>query len=214
MESDPPDYTQAALRMGDFIHNLRASMDHAIWAATPAAVQEATPTSVAFPLFGNKESYEKWVERRKEWYGTALFEVLRSSQPFNAAGTNKLHPLHILQFLSNNDKHRLLNIVANNQVGLGGVRVVPEPPGGVRSKVTTGLVQRGSVLARVEFERPAARGSVDLNPVFAYEQVLRYVDQDHLEHWLPVGEAMNVIGPAVVEAVGLVISAHAKDSEQ
>jgi hypothetical protein len=55
--------------------------------------------------------------------------------------------------------------------------------------------------------------SVHLNPVFAYEQVIRNVDQDDTEHWLQVGDAMNSIGPDVVEAVGYALSAHERDGE-
>jgi hypothetical protein len=109
-----------------------------------------------------------------------VFELLRSTQPFNAVSTGKLHPLHTLQFLSNTDKHQLLNIVANNQVDMGGVSVDPEPSGGVVSTVNQGVVTKGSVLARVEFARPTRPGktSVTLRPVFAFEQIFRYVDQD------------------------------------
>ncbi|MCZ0732539.1 hypothetical protein OY187_31285, partial [Mycolicibacterium iranicum] len=113
------------------------------------------------------------------------------------------------------DKHQLLNIVANSQVDMGGVSVVPEPPGGVASSVNQGVVAKGSTLARVEFARPELAGttSITLVPVFAFEQVFRYVDQDKAEHWLVVGDAMNEIGPDVVEAVGYVLSAHVKDTQ-
>ncbi|EHB48608.1 hypothetical protein MycrhDRAFT_5449 [Mycolicibacterium rhodesiae JS60] len=213
LESDL-DYTESALLMGDFIHNLRGALDHAVWAITPQHVQETRPTEVAFPLRSTEKSYTTWAKNRREWYGPAVFEALKSSQPFNAVGTGKLHPLHILQFLSNTDKHQLLNIVANNQVDLGGVSVVPEPPGGVVSTVNQGVVARGSVLARVEFARPEGPGktSITLVPVFAFEQVFRYVDQDAAENWLVVGDAMNEIGPDVVEAVTYVLSAHAQDT--
>jgi hypothetical protein len=208
-----PDYTEAALLLGDVVHNLRAAMDHAIWAVTPHDVQATSPTDVSFPLYSREDKYERWAAQRRAWYGPTVFEILHTYQPFNAVGTGKLHPLHILQFLSNTDKHRLLNIVAHNQVDLGGVRVVPEPPGGVRSTVNDGLVSKGAVLARVEFKRPMNADSVHLNPVFAYEQVIRYIDQDDTERWLQVGDAMNSIGPDVVEAVGYVLSAYERDAE-
>jgi hypothetical protein len=213
LESDL-DYTEAALLMGDFVHNLRAALDHAVWAITPQHIQEARPTEVAFPLRSTEKGYTAWAKKREEWYGPTVFEVLRSSQPFNAVGTGMLHPLHILQFLSNTDKHQLLNIVANNQVDMGGVSVVPEPPGGVVSTINQGVVAQGSVLARVEFARPKHPGksSVTLRPIFAFEQVFRYVNQDAAENWLVVGDAMNEIGPDVVEAVGYVLSAHAHDT--
>ena len=130
--------------------------------------------------------------------------MFKSSQPFNAVGTGKLHTLHILQFLANTDKHQLLNIVANTQVDLGGFTVDPEPPGGVVSTLNEGVVAKGSVLARVEFARPTQPGKteVTLKPIFAFEQVFRYVDQDGAEQWLVVGDALHEIGPDVVEAVG------------
>jgi hypothetical protein len=155
LESDL-DYTEAALLLGDFIHNLRAALDHAVWAITPEDIQETRPTEVAFALRSTEQSYAKWARARRDWYGPEVFELLKSSQPFNAVGTGKLHPLHILQFLSNTDKHQLLNIVANTQVDLGGVTVDPEPPGGVISTVNQGVVAKGSLLARVEFaDRPS-----------------------------------------------------------
>lgn len=214
LESDL-DYTESALLMGDFIHNLRAALDHAVWAITPQHIQETRPTEVAFSLRSTEQSYTKWAKPRRDWYGPEVFDVLKSSQPFNAVGTGKLHPLHILQFLSNTDKHQLLNIVANNQVDMGGVSVDPEPPGGVVSTVNQGVVARGSVLARVEFARPTRPGKteVTLNPIFAFEQVFRYVDQDGAQQWLVVGDAMNEIGPDVVEAVTYLLSAHKRDCE-
>lgn len=214
LESDL-DYTESALLMGDFIHNLRAALDHAVWAITPTHIQETRPTEVAFGLRSTEQSYTKWAKARRDWYGPEVFDVLKSSQPFNAVGTGKLHPLHILQFLSNTDKHQLLNIVANNQVDMGGVTVDPEPPGGVISTVNQGVVAKGSVLARVEFARPTRPGKTEvmLRPVFAFEQVFRYVDQDGAQQWLVVGDAMNEIGPDVVEAVTYLLSAHKRDAE-
>lgn len=214
LESDL-DYIESALLMGDFIHNLRAALDHAVWATTPPHIQETRPTEVAFPLHSTEKRYSAWAKKRENWYGPAVFEVLRRSQPFKAVGTGKLHPLHILQFLSNTDKHQLLNIVANNQVDMGGVSIDPEPLGGVVSTVNEGVVRQGSVLARVEFARPKRPGktSITLRPVFAFEQVFRYVDPDGVQQWLVVGDAMNEIGPDVVEAVGYVLSAHRRDCE-
>ncbi|MGB5796040.1 MAG: hypothetical protein WBH51_09655 [Mycolicibacter algericus] len=49
LESDL-NYTEAALLLGDLIHNLRAALDHAVWAITPVHLQEKRPTEVAFAL--------------------------------------------------------------------------------------------------------------------------------------------------------------------
>lgn len=204
-----PDYTRSSLLMGDVIHNLRAAMDHAVWAVTPPRIQANSPLDVAFPLQRSAESFKKWIGKRKKWYGPTVTKVLESQQPYHA-GADKLHPLHVLQHLSNTDKHRLLNVVANNAVRMAEVRVSPSPPG-VKSSVYEGVVEAGGVLARVEFARPAGGGSIDLMPVFAFEQVFRYVDPTGAERWLQLGEAMNAVCPAVVEAVGYVASAHEND---
>jgi hypothetical protein len=84
----------------------------------------------------------------------------------------------------------------------------------VVSTVNQAIVAQGSVLARVEFARPKHPGTttVTLTPVFAFEQVFRYVDQDAAENWLVVGDAMSEIGPDVAEAVSYVLSAHAHDT--
>ena len=207
-----PDYTRCALLMGDVIHNLRAAMDHAVWAITPERVQMNNPRDVAFPLYSTEQAFEKWLRKRKRWYGPTVVEIIQSQQPFHARD-NKLHPLHILQFLSNTDKHQLLNIVANNLVDMGKVRVHPERDGGTRSEINDGIVKAGAVLARIEFARPATTGHVDVMPVFAFEQVFRYVTPSGNEIWLQLGEAMNRVCPAVVEAVGYLHSAHLKDRD-
>ncbi|MBJ8341496.1 hypothetical protein JGU71_21645 [Antrihabitans sp. YC3-6] len=205
-----PDYTQSSLLMGDTIHNLRAAMDHAVWAVTPSRIQGTCPRDVAFPLHTSEEGFKKWLRKRKTWYGPTVVEVLDSQQPYHA-GTAKLHPLHILQYLSNTDKHQLLNVVANNAVAMSEVRVYPHPPGGVKSAVHEGVVSPGVVLARAEFIRPVDKSEVELVPTFAFEQVFRYIDPAGDERWLPLGDAMNQVCPAVVTAVGYIASAHEKD---
>jgi hypothetical protein len=76
-----------------------------------------------------------------------------------------------------------------------------------------GIVKPGAALARVEFARPARTGHVDVMPVFAFEQVFRYVTPSGNEMWLQLGEAMNQVCPAVVETVGYLHSAHVKDRD-
>lgn len=207
-----PDYTRCALLMGDVIHNLRAAMDHAVWAITPERIQMGSPRDVAFPLYTTEQAFEKWLRKRRRWYGPTVVEIIRSQQPFHA-GADKLHPLHILQFLSNTDKHQLLNVVANNLVDFGEVQVHPNPDGAVRSKINDGIVKAGAVLASVEFARPATTGPVDVLSVFAFEQVFRYVTPSGDQIWLQLGEAMNQVCPAVVAAVGYLHSAHVKDRD-
>jgi hypothetical protein len=210
-----PAYERAAVLLGDAIHNMRAAMDHAIWSITPEQVRRDHPRRVEFPLHSTERAFKKWLNDRKRWYGPTVVEVLEWAQPFTAP-TTQIHPLHLLQYLSNTDKHRLLNVVAHNQVNLAEITVVPEPEGGVVSTVNEGIVEAGTVLGRVEFQRPVTsradeKLSVDIQGFFAYEQVVRYIDINDQQRWQLVGEAMNAIGPMVVQAVGYLLSADRKD---
>ncbi|HJP61064.1 MAG TPA: hypothetical protein VJ865_13745 [Gemmatimonadaceae bacterium] len=202
-----PPFERAALLLGDVIHNLCAAMDHVVWHATPDRIREAKPRQVAFPLYDRADKYAKWKRDRQGWYTPEVIKVLDWAQPYTA-GKELLHPLHILQYLSNTDKHQLLNIVSNSHVDLGATTVTPEPDGGINLTTHEGVFKPGDILARIEFKRPIDSSAVDIKPVFAYEQVVRYVDRAVKERWLPVGEALNEIGPMVVNTIEAVQVAH------
>ncbi|MFE4456824.1 hypothetical protein ACFROC_05630 [Nocardia tengchongensis] len=209
---EAPDHRRAALLLGDAIHNMRAALDHAIWSVTPEQVRQDQPRRVEFPLHVTEKAYNSWVKIRRDWYGDMVLAVMEASQPFHAS-TNQIHPLHLLQHLSNTDKHRLLNVVAHNQVAGAQIAVLPTP-GRLKTSVNEGVVSAGTVLARVEFQRPVVNGPaghVDIKGVFAYEQVVRYIDAAEQEHWLHIGEALNQIGPLVCETVGYLVNADRKD---
>lgn len=129
-----PDYaglqTNVALGVGDVIGNLRAALDHAIWAIVfPRAGHLPKPkfdaSGVAFPicddatrLAGNRGGKAIKPHLVADEWDIILLSLLDQPYPgiegpFNRstwgrwnAGHN--HPLRILQGLSNDDKHRLL----------------------------------------------------------------------------------------------------------
>ncbi len=103
----PPDHWP--LLLGEAIHNLRASLDHAVWAAT---APPARSSRTAFPIASDPK---KFSEQRDRIAGVPVKvrSLIEEAQPFK---TNPGEPEHawlaILADLSNADKHREITTVA------------------------------------------------------------------------------------------------------
>jgi hypothetical protein len=101
--------------VGDYVHNLRSSLDHLIWqivlgrGITPDKRNE-------FPIYGNRTEFVRRVERPflagkpSALYGVGerTFARIEVLQPYHAPDPLR-HGLGILQALSNTDKHRVLH---------------------------------------------------------------------------------------------------------
>lgn len=109
-ETEPPLH-EAAVLVGDALHNLRSSLDGLIWnlvSANQTAVQN--PRHLYFPV----------VEKRSEWskalknlpLSSNAIDVIRSVQPFNYPDLGA-SPLWLLHRLNIQDKHRGF-LVANS----------------------------------------------------------------------------------------------------
>lgn len=99
--------------IGDIVHNLRSAIDHLAWQLVKA--NNGTPRTeqprTQFPILLDRLT-ERGNVRAIEIAGgispaaTALVEAL---QPYNRVDDPTMHPLAILNELSNRDKHRQLN---------------------------------------------------------------------------------------------------------
>jgi hypothetical protein len=148
-----PDYERAALLLGDVVHNWRAALDHQMWAVTPTAQQERRATQIQFPIYHKSRDYRNWLGKWRNVYGAAVLAVLEDAQPCNVPA-GEIHPLGLMQILSNRDKHRMLAVVSHVAVDLGPVSVEPEPLGGVQWAAWEGPVEDETVLATLTFARP------------------------------------------------------------
>lgn len=105
----PPE--DASLIVGDFIQNLRASLDHLIWAAVEANGQSPTSGNT-FPIFTEAPEHgrrgkEQW-NRQLRGLATAAFPMIEHVQPYKRGDKAEQAPLAWLRRLSNEDKHRVV----------------------------------------------------------------------------------------------------------
>lgn len=108
------------LLIGDCVHNLRAALDHIIYALVSTNSTRPTNTpnkNTMFPIRDTREGYRHQLDKLQRLAGlpdeaAALVDTL---QPYHTRekGLNyKLHPLRVLDTLENIDKHRRLTIAA------------------------------------------------------------------------------------------------------
>jgi hypothetical protein len=114
-----PDYssafTQASLILGDAVHNLRATLDHLIYALadwnTAGSIQH--PYRTQFPICDTPSDFNAASKRYLREVHSNHVAVIERFQTYHAVDLlpGKLHPLALLRDLSDVDKHRLLNVV-------------------------------------------------------------------------------------------------------
>lgn len=124
----------AAIIIGDVIHNLRASIDHAYWDATNAhAKSEEEKRSIQFPIASTEKALKESVipglpSRVSESFAQALIKL----KPYREHGGNQaLCAIHDLDII---DKHRLLIPTGNYTKITSEIiqREVPDFPGGLK----------------------------------------------------------------------------------
>ena len=103
-----PPVEEWSLLLGDFVHNLRSSLDACIWEfATRDGRTPPKQRQVQFPIV---ESETKWADARRSQLQTVPDEIaerVRILQPFNRPEDERPRDaLVLLQELSNRDKHR------------------------------------------------------------------------------------------------------------
>ncbi len=105
--------------VGDCVHNLRSGLDHLAWEL--AGVQGRAQPGTEFPVFLDRDKYWRMSGGRPA-RGSGLHkvrgmnqhiqEVIEGLQPYNRSdGPPDLHPLWLLQQLSNEDKHKALSVI-------------------------------------------------------------------------------------------------------
>jgi len=91
--------------IGDIVSNLRAALDHAIYAtAIMSGCQKPGFDTACFPFAGGADRFENTFKGRCKDVSTEMYPLLRSFQPYK--GGNRL--LAALQALRNADNHAVL----------------------------------------------------------------------------------------------------------
>ena len=118
---------EAALRVGDAVHDLRSALDHLVWQLSLAGTEGAEPSRprrVQFPISSSPEGYEHARATALSEVSRGAQDMLESYQPYHGAAGRPdnysgpyVHQLALLQQLSNADKHRLLTTVLSLSSG-------------------------------------------------------------------------------------------------
>ncbi|MFO7982310.1 MAG: hypothetical protein R6V08_02560 [Desulfuromonadales bacterium] len=128
-----PVTNEAAIIIGDVVHNIRASIDHAYWEVTNAfAKSEGEKNKIQFPITSTKESFEKSViPGLPSRVSESFAKTLLSLKPYREDGGNKdLCAIHDLDII---DKHKLLIPTGNYTRITSEIiqRQVPDFPSGI-----------------------------------------------------------------------------------
>lgn len=102
-----------SLIVGDFLNNLRAALDHMVWEFVAANGNKPSGTN-AFPIFDQPPPTDPDNGERKRWERSIAgispdaLALVESCQPYQGPDGPRLHLLHALRKLSNEDKHRVV----------------------------------------------------------------------------------------------------------
>lgn len=148
------------LLIGDCIYNLRSGLDHLVWATI--LEHRGQPTrSNEFPIFLDRDIYSEVGKKGRPTRRSGLAKVeglpdgaktcIEELQPYNRTdGPPDLHPLWLLQEISNRDKHRLINVthasiksgyIAFEGLGDGKVERVALPVGVLEDGAEVGRIR-------------------------------------------------------------------------
>jgi hypothetical protein len=125
IKAPPP--IRLAIICGDFIHNLRSTLEYGICALVPAIT-----TSTQFPICKASSGFQSIVTAAKRNRPGALtglnptgklFAYVEKAQPYNGAHGIDSHPLWLLAQLSNADKHRAILTTAGSHTPSTDLRI-------------------------------------------------------------------------------------------
>jgi hypothetical protein len=156
VKNEPP-LVRWSLILADFFHNLRCVLDHMVWAI---AVHEnpgfssMNNTTLQFPIWNNAPTLRDW--GKNALLSDPVRTAIELVQPYKALPDPVLpmHPLAILGWLDNTNKHRLLKM-AQGSAGAGDVRITwqgtNDPP---ERRIHTGDIKDGTEVLRFTFPAP------------------------------------------------------------
>lgn len=161
--------------IGDVLHNLRSALDYLAWhAATDGGrTTPPRPRLVSFPVTDSDASYQR-SEATKQLVDDFV-GFFRQFQPFipwpgpDRYVAEYVHPLRVLQKLSNNDKHRLVTPVLGRQ---GAIAIPPSiPTGAVAAGGTNEPIVPGAVIFRLRRALAVDPPPVRVSPFVAFENL-------------------------------------------
>ena len=118
---------EAALRVGDVVHDLRSALDHLVWQLSLKGAGGSEPQdalSIQFPIASSAKDFESARRRTLRNVSTDHQDLIESYQPYHEGAGRPdsysgpyIHQLTLLRQLSNVDKHRLLTTILSLSSG-------------------------------------------------------------------------------------------------
>jgi hypothetical protein len=145
--------------VGDAVHNMRSALDYLACGLVTTNGGRVT-SQTQFPIYGSKKAFDKGAPRRVAGMATCPASMIETLQPYYSPTPDE-HPLAILAFLSNQDKHRALHVAhwvterIRQQVSVVGAR-----PDVELVHAHSGPVKDGVEIARFRLASPSARQAV------------------------------------------------------
>jgi hypothetical protein len=160
---------QWAAVAGDAIQNIRAALDHGIWAIVVKAkgvhFAESNAPKIDFPITDQPSRFPK---KRLALLGISppLIAVIEQAQPYaRNQGAPRDDVLWLLRTLSNVDKHRLLHVVAMVPEEVM-INTTPFLVNGNVEIVNKGVIKKGAELVCFTASRPSVRMKVEVSCEF------------------------------------------------
>lgn len=107
-ESPPMDWS---LITGDALTNLRAALDHAVWALSYHGLGEDPGSAVSFPITDHPDSFRKRASTALQHIPVEARDVIEGFQPYRRDERPHNDLLKALNGLVNRDKHRVIQPV-------------------------------------------------------------------------------------------------------
>ena len=94
----------------------------------PTAENPRAPHQVTFPIHTQRKRFTKAAKELQPLVSPKVWEYVESVQPLHGGEQAHTHPLEILRWLSNVDKHRAVHVVERTDFGSGPVLVRSSHP--------------------------------------------------------------------------------------
>lgn len=197
----PPD--TFALTVGDFVQNLRASLDHSIYALATVRTEQTE-----YPIHSQEDQYLGLADPAKPaprdlalaYVPDEYRAVVDASQPYQRGNVSaaRKDPLAILAWLSNVDKHRLIHPAFHRQHGAPEVQVTEGRLSDIKIRRDIPLdqpVSDGTVVSAWR-PKPGKEFDVSVNVYVEFtvafsERALGYVELEGI--WNYVGRVINTL---------------------
>ena len=111
--TDPEPPIELGLILGDYITNLRAALDHLVWQLVLLAGNTPTKTN-QFPIVNTEAQFESAKTRQLRGVAPTQVESIGEVQPYTHPVDPEEHPLALLRWLSNTDKHQVIHLLSTS----------------------------------------------------------------------------------------------------